>query len=167
MRTLVLSPPYTVCSCTMPHHKLWTFVLCQWKEILKNTKEKLETGYFHFLPLKTMLLDILDGWLHSWGPSASFNSKYWHTYNGPFFPATTFWCKLVTFCHFWILKYRYFLIEDTHNFLLYFYLRFSSVQIIWIQKLQQCDSRTHQSQGIHNSAHFHAAPRPKTLAQIE
>ena len=35
------------------------------KEIMENTKEKSGKGIFKFMALKTILQDILDGWLHS------------------------------------------------------------------------------------------------------
>ena len=44
------------------------------KEILKNSKEKSGIRIFQFLSLTTMLWDIYDGWLHSWGPNASFDT---------------------------------------------------------------------------------------------
>ena len=44
------------------------------KEILKNTKEKSGIRIFQFLALKTILRDIYDCWLYSWGPNASFDT---------------------------------------------------------------------------------------------
>ena len=44
------------------------------KEILKNTKEKSGIRIFQFLTLKTIVWDIYDGWLHSWGPNVAFKT---------------------------------------------------------------------------------------------
>ena len=46
----------------------------QRRETLKNTMEKSGIRIFQCLALKTILLDIYDGWLHSWGPNASFDT---------------------------------------------------------------------------------------------
>ena len=57
-----------LCFRTTTEHLKYT------KEILKNTKEKSGIRIFQLLALNTILWDTYCGWLHSWGPNASFDT---------------------------------------------------------------------------------------------